>query len=235
MPFGLWVPAGLLVLSAALVHRAHVGGQLLARAVLWANLLLGSLIATSSGNHERPLGALLALSTGVALLALGRDGVEAGDGAQGVFAPKAWRGSLMLAMVLGLADAQSLLLFGTIDKYDDSALKIACAAFVSLGVVGLYRLRVWGVLVSLLANLGVAVLALSDLLEVPRPVKVALVITAAVQLLLPTPIVLAMFKGGRASEGRLPRAGWAAATATVVALMVLAGLCTAFQLKLWEP
>jgi hypothetical protein len=233
LPAGLWVPTGLLALTAWLVHRRHFGSQLFARAVLWANLLLGTLIATSSRGSEESIATMLVAATGVSLLALGRDGVEA-DGAEGsgAFAPKAWRGTLLLAMVLGLADAQSLLLFGALDKYEHGLPKLACAAFIALGVFGLYRMRVWGVLVSLAANLVVGALALAGRLGLPEPLVVGLVATALVQLLLPTPIVLAMFRGARPGEGRLPRAGVAATTAVVVALMGVTAFCVATGVKL---
>src|SRR5690349_8871986 len=61
LPAALWLPAGLLGASAILVHRRQVGAQLLARAVWWSNLLLGTLIATTGGSGERTIAALLAL------------------------------------------------------------------------------------------------------------------------------------------------------------------------------
>src|SRR5262249_47290563 len=68
LPVALWLPTLLLASSAALIWRRHIGGQLLARAVWWSNLILGTLIATSGGSSERGIAALLALCTGGALI-----------------------------------------------------------------------------------------------------------------------------------------------------------------------
>jgi hypothetical protein len=43
----LWIPGGLLVVAAALVWRRGLPGDLLVRAVLWSNLVLGFLLAAS--------------------------------------------------------------------------------------------------------------------------------------------------------------------------------------------
>ena len=52
LPAVLWLPAALLVMAAVLVHHRHLGSQLLARAILWSNLLLGVLVSWSGSSSE---------------------------------------------------------------------------------------------------------------------------------------------------------------------------------------
>src|SRR5512138_2198895 len=92
-PAALWMPAGLLAAAAVLLHHRHLGSQLLARAVLWSNLLLGTLASVVSVNGDRPVGLVLAWTTGAALLLLGRRGME--EGTPGAFSPVAFRGTLL--------------------------------------------------------------------------------------------------------------------------------------------
>ena len=113
VPAALWIPSLLLAGSALLICRPHVGGQLVARAVWWSNLILGTLIATSGGSSERVIAALLALCTGGALLAVGRAELDEPT-TSGSFLPVAFRGTLICLVVMALADAQSLLLFGAL-------------------------------------------------------------------------------------------------------------------------
>ena len=46
LPVALWIPTLLLGASAILVWKQSLGAQVLARATWWANLLLGTLVAT---------------------------------------------------------------------------------------------------------------------------------------------------------------------------------------------
>ncbi|MCA9711464.1 MAG: hypothetical protein KDK70_36840, partial [Myxococcales bacterium] len=71
----LLLPVGLLVVSAGLVRRRALSSQLLVRAVLWCNLLLGFLMSLDGGAQERPVGCAVALITGTALLVLRRRGL----------------------------------------------------------------------------------------------------------------------------------------------------------------
>jgi hypothetical protein len=241
LPWSLWIPAGLLALSALLVHRNHIGGQLLARAILWSNLLLGALIAGSSNGSEQMLGAGLAVATGGALLAVGRAGL--GATAAGAFSPGAFRGAMIATLVLATADAQSFLLFGGIgleEHHEDKAAPLLLAGGVLLvAVAGLYRLRVWGVLLAALASAAVAACGVAGAFDLPPPLLGMIVASAVLQLALPAPIFAAL---ARAARGRAPgiapgtegvaRRGLAISSAVVAAMMALSAICA---LSGWRP
>jgi hypothetical protein len=112
LPSALWIPAGLLVLSALLLHHGHVGSQLVVRSVWWANLVLGTLLALAGNGTELKVGVLLAMSTGAALLTVGRLGLDESVGT--AFRPVAFRTTLTLGMVMAVADAQALGLFAAL-------------------------------------------------------------------------------------------------------------------------
>lgn len=191
--FILWLPILLLGASTLLLHRTHLGGQFLVRAVLWSNLILGFLVAISSGGADGGFGAAIAVGTGAGLIILGRSGL---DGESSHFAPAAFRTSLILAFVMALADTQSLMLFGAnaLERGHNVGLALPCAAVMLVALVGLYRLRVWGLALNVGANVAIAGLAATDALGVPPPIVWALCTTAAVQLVLPMPLLAAMWK-----------------------------------------
>ncbi len=222
----LFIPTLLCVIAAVLLHRPHLGGQMLARATWWSNLILGSLISVSSSGDERAIGFMLAVGSGSALLAMGRAGL--GDqSTAGRFHPIAFRGSLIVAMVMALADTQSLLLFGGISamNHDPSVLPLVCASVMLLAVVGLYRLAVWGLALNLVANAAIAGLGLAGMLEVPDPIVGALVATAVLQLALPMPLLVA-FVRGRRPQPRATKHAWPLLAMVITAMMALSVYAT---------
>lgn len=231
-PLALALPASLLVGAAGLVWRRELGGQLLVRAVLWSNLMLGALLCLAGGSHERVQGGIIALATGSALLVLGRAGLDQPSAA---FSPAAFRGSLVMALVMALADTQSLALFGGLrlerGQFDDATPLLACAGLMVLALVGLYRLRLWGLVLNLVANVVIAALALAGRLDVPEELAWALATTAAIQLALPLPLVKAIVRG-RAPAATESRASTVAAVCAIALLMfaAVAGLVSGGRL-----
>jgi hypothetical protein len=228
-PLALWLPAGLLFGAGALVWRRHLGSELMVRAVLWSNLLLGVLLAVAGGSHEQQQGGVIAFSTGIALLVLGRGGLERPSAS---FSPAAFRGSLVLALVMALADTQSLALFGALrlerSHHDDAAPLLACAGLMVLALVGLYRLRLWGLVLNIVANVVIAGLALAGALDVPKLFAWALATTALIQLALPLPLVRAIVRGRPPAEARESRLAAALVPAVLVAMMGVAACGLAF-------
>jgi hypothetical protein len=222
-PLALTIPAGLLLGAAALVWRRQLGSQLMVRAVLWSNLLLGALLSLAGGSNERIQGGVIALATGTALLVLGRVGLDRPSPA---FSPAAFRGALVLALVMALADTQSLALFGVLrlerSHHDEAAPLLACAGLMVAALVGLYRLRLWGLVLNVVANVAIAALALADALEVPRLLAWALATTAVIQLALPVPLVAAMVRGKAPAEGGGGELAGALVTGVIVLLMIAA-------------
>lgn len=237
LPQALWIPAVLCVVSAALVHRPHLGAQMLARAVWWGSLVIGSLIAMSSSASEAWYGSALAISMGLALVVLGRQGLE-GDAEPGAFAPKAFRGSLILAMVMAMADTQSLLLFGGLMLEADGEISLAlgCGVVMVIALVGLYRLKTWGLLLNLAANIAIAALGIAGVLDLPDPVVFALVITAVVQAVLPLPLLRAAAFGRDVtpSGSTLHRGGLLVSSFIVVVLMGLSTFCVTTGIRLLD-
>jgi hypothetical protein len=238
LPAALWLPTLLLASSAALIWRRHVGGQLLARAVWWSNLLLGTLIASSGANNERTIAALLALFTGGALIAVGRADLDEAT-PSGSFLPTAFRGTLICMLVMAMADAQSLLLFGALELTEPHrfagallprALPIAIAAPLLLSVIGLYRLRLWGLLLNLAASLALAVLAVTSTLDLPGPLLVAYTVTAAAQWLAALPLLVALVRHRAPTAGPPLRKHSFTLATLLIATMIMLSLGCAFVL-----
>jgi hypothetical protein len=203
LPFALWIPTAFLGAAALLCHHRHVGSQLLARAAFWSNLLIGVLALVLGSSGERPVGVALIATTGAALLVLGRRGLD-GDARTASFRPLAYRATLLAVMVMALADAQSLLLFGTLElegwRADSRALLLFGVACVQLlGLVGLYRLRVWGLVVGAAGCLALIGAALGDALQLPHALNVAFIATSIAQLIIAAPLVTAVCRGARAA------------------------------------
>jgi hypothetical protein len=197
LPWQLWLPAGLLGASALLVHHRHVGSQMLVRAALWSNLLLGVIISVAGSSREQHIAVVLAAATGGALLALGRQGL-AGDARGASFVPLAFRAPLTAILVMALADAQTLILFGSLLAAEGNGpastgvASLALAGALLLGIAGLYALKVWGLLVNLVACGAIVALAATGLLELPWELRVAFVATAALQIVLAARVLVAL-------------------------------------------
>jgi hypothetical protein len=228
-PLALWLPAGLLLGAAALVWRGHLGSELMVRAVLWSNLVLGFMVAVVGMPHEQLQGGLITFGTGIALLVLGRGGLERPSES---FSPAAFRGSLVLALVMALADTQSLALFAAVQleraRPEAAYPLLACAGSMVLALVGLYRLRLWGLVLNIVANVAIAGLALTGRLDMPDEMAWVLATTALIQLALPLPLVVALVRGRPPAEGRASRLADALVPAVIVAMLGVAACGLAF-------
>lgn len=216
-----WIPAALLLGSAALVHRRSTAAQLFVRAVWWSNLLLGALACVGSTN-ETWAGLTLALGCGTALLAAGAAGL---DRAEGAFRPVAFRFNLMLGLVLAMADAQALVLFGTWGASAEApttqvALLYGLAGVHAIAIAGLLGLRVWGLLLSAATSAAVIVLALEGALGLPDVLATTLVCTSIAQLFLALPVFVALVRRSAPKDRpAVSRIAPAFPVAIVVALM----------------
>jgi len=99
---------------------------------------------------------------------------------------------------------------------------MASAGVLVLAIAGLYRLRVWGLLLATLGAAAVAVLSLTDAYGLPPPLRLGVVLTSAVQVLLPMPIVAAILRGRAAPPPSAPSRLAGAAPSVLVALMIAA-------------
>jgi hypothetical protein len=229
-PAALWVPVVMLGTSALLVHHGAVGSQILARGVWWANLVLGTLLSFAGSTSERSLGLTLALACGAPLLVMGRLGL--GEDERSAFRPVAFRTTLTLAMTMAVADVQALLFWGALkieegDDWSYSPLSkrtqgiflVLAAVMIVVAILGLYRLRVWGLLFGALCAAGLIGLMASDVCHLKTPLPQSFIVTSVVQLLLPAPILVAIFRG-RAPALRPPSRLARMAPALVVAALM---------------
>ena len=224
----LGFPVVALFASAALVFVPRLSAQLGARAVIWANLILGTLITISGSASERDWAFGMVAALGTALLALGRTGL---DDARSPFSPAKHKGPLTLMLVLALADTVSLYFWGALQLesiFDghhggiDGGYPLAfpCALLMTAALVGLYRLRVWGMVLNVVGNVVVAGLGISGLIGLPEILVVPLVATAVVQLVLPIPLMFGLATKN-VGGGVPPALLRAVPTLTVLALMAV--------------
>jgi hypothetical protein len=210
--------------AAVLIFSRHLPAQLLARGTWWSYLLTSALVTCVDEPSVRHLAGLTAGATAFALLAAGREGLEASAGR---FQPVAFRGTLTVALVLAMADTGAMLWLGLVTLLRHDCRLILMVPLMAAGIVGLLRLRMWGLLAGLAANILVATLAATRVLGLPDPLRGLFIGTALLQLLVPLPMLVAIVRRRPPPSNRWPRAKRAIATATIVAIAgfgVYAGL-----------
>jgi len=221
VPRRLWIPlivlVGAPVVSAAGIWTRVLGLQLLARAYWWAQLLFASLVSLT-GVTDRLVPAL-AIASACALLSAGRLGLD--EGAGGRFRPVAFRGTLMLALVLAMADAGTFSWLGTLQAMDGKVRLILFAVPMIAAVIGLLRLRTWGLLVSVVCNLLVAVLAGTGLLDLPNDLRRLFIGNAIAQLLIPLPMWIAIIRRRPPQPDGWRRTKLIASTAVILLLALI--------------
>jgi uncharacterized membrane protein (DUF2068 family) len=238
---GLWIPTALLGLSAFLIYHDRTGSQLIARSVFWTNLVLGTLIAVSkemeggsSATRIVYLGAGVSLTLGTSLLAMGHIGLDERE--RSVFRPIAFRTSLTLGMILAVADAQALALFAAVKlqasalpepasmRLPQAAMLLTSAALLLGAIVGLFRLRVWGLFLAALSAAGVCLLSLTDAYGLPGPFAIGLALTSAVQVALSVPVFVTVLGPRPASAAAAPSRVVRLAPAVLIGLLMTVSL-----------
>ena len=224
----LLLPMIELIVAAVLVHIPSLGAQLGARAVWWSNLGLGAIIcflSSPNSSHSLPAFAFVVLCA-VALLGVGRQGL--GDaGERGGYAPAAFRSSLLLLMVLALADAQTFLLFVILIMKDSNAggtiLLLGPAALLYvIGFVALYRLRPWGAVLNALTSVVVFVVAISEAFTMDRELRIIAEVLTAVHVVAAAPMLVALVTGRQLPQVG-PRLRALLGAGVIVAVVALSG------------
>jgi hypothetical protein len=233
LPFTLLIAAGLFVL------RRRFAPQMLARAIWWSGLIVGTLMAYLLTTYDHRLsGTGIALACGVALLGAGKRWLDGSveDAARGSFRPAAFRGLLTVALVMAFADAHTLAFSGLLQlRVGASGFSFAvafgrawptfvCAAVMGLAVWGLLRLRTWALFLNLIANFVIAGIALHGHLRLSIPVAGTLAATAVIQAFLPVPILALAAGGDRADRSTFLHHGGRASSVLILVLMVIAGV-----------
>jgi hypothetical protein len=178
--------------GAGLLWTRKLPLQLLARGIWWSFSLMGGLVVASGSEQGRDIGLAMVACGGVALLAAGRLGLDASDRR---FQPVAFRRTLLLALVLAMADTGALLWLGLADAiFEGHAALLPLVACMIAGVIGLLRLRTWGLIVSMASNIALVTLALCNVLSLPHPLRPLFIGTALLQLIVPVPMLVSIVK-----------------------------------------
>jgi hypothetical protein len=180
------------VVAAGLIWSSKLPAQLLARGAWWSMLLAATLLAMTSGSELGHVGGFTALMSALALLAAGRTGLDRADR----FAPAAFRGTLLVSLVLAMADTGAFAWFGTGNAmFDHSWSVLMMLPPMLAGVIGLLQLRTWGLIVSLTTNLAIAILAKAHVLDLVSPLRELFIGSALLQMLVPLPMIVAIVRG----------------------------------------
>ncbi|EDM75321.1 hypothetical protein PPSIR1_01057 [Plesiocystis pacifica SIR-1] len=226
--YGLVHVAGF-VLASALVASTRTWAQLLVRACWWSSLLAASVgLWTELGTLPLLMPTLL-LASAIGLWSLGELPLDV-DAPDGGFPLIRHRELVVAMLVFAVADAETLLA-SALNHDEPGSLgyaltDLACALTMIVAIVGLYRLRVWGFVAVVLANLAIAGLALGGLLNYDPGFSAAFAVTAVIQVGLGVPLMRALWGGQtrlRAPSLRWPRWG---ARVLLVAAVGLGALAT---------
>lgn len=169
--------------------------QLIARATWWqagflAILIVGNQIFGVGGPaRELFLGLTLLAGVSLALASAGRIGLTQSTKN---FAPVAFRAGLVVSLVMALADAEALFIYGAhaLDRgYGEAWPFFVSGGVMSVAIWGLYRLKIWAVGLNIIANITIAAMALCGVLDLPNILAGGLAATAIAQLLIPMPML----------------------------------------------
>ncbi len=178
------------------------------RSLWWAQVLLAFVLLSSTG-READLGALILLGSGLALAVAGRVGFEP-SGQRSGSAPgrTPFAGSLTVAAIMALADAQFLLLLGMGKLYEGhepaaGLLGLAASGLTLVSTLLLSRSRTWGLLINVVSNLAVLALVVSNVIETSNEHgKSLLTATTSARSLLLVPSLWAMVNPCRLERAR---------------------------------
>lgn len=222
------IPMGFLLVAAVAVHLPKLGPQLVARAAWWSSLALGVLICVTSRSREGWSGLVMTFTTGLALLLVGQKGLDEAGQRSG-YAPAAFRTSLLLLMIFTLADAQTVGLFAlaglTMDHQETReglCLLVGALGFVG-AFIGLYRVALWGAVLSIVTSVGVAASTLFSGRLLEGSFRGFVLLLCALQIAVALPMVVSVLSGRKLPTPSPRLRGWAASSIIVllVALSVL--------------
>ncbi|HJL19510.1 MAG TPA: hypothetical protein RMH99_27860 [Sandaracinaceae bacterium LLY-WYZ-13_1] len=198
-----WVLLGAPFLAAGLLWVRRLEAQLLGRAILWGYLFwatFGSLVMDGDPDTSRIL-LTVGLCAAGALVMLPEGGLEQ-PAVSGAFAPVAFRSVIVVVLILATTDAMvlgtNLLAVSENGRHVEpvvSAFFAAGSALMAVSIVGLLRMRTWGFLLNLLANVGVASFAWA-IADVPWQLALGLTSTAGLQILLGLPLARRLARPG---------------------------------------
>lgn len=238
------VPLLAVFVSLWLAHRRSMASQIVSRSMLWAMTMIVVVFQWTLSQLDPatmwmatllPLQASAVLASSLtctgALLVLGNHGLRPPgsrpDEVQGL------DGLLTLSLVMGLADALVLLTIGSVfaAAFTSNPVPLLVAVWLLVAAYGLHRRRMWGLLAMAAGNVAELVLAGTDTFASFGPFILILIVTSALQVMLPLPVYFAM---ARRKQPLQPASTWtrkipaavliaSAASATVQWAMVVVG------------
>lgn len=193
------------VVALWLAHRRGLASQIISRSMLWAMTMVvvvfqWGLSQINPGTAWMmglvPLEASAVLTSSLTctgtLLVLGNHGLRPPgtpqDQMQGL------DGLLTLSLVMGLADALVLLTVGSLFAaiFVSNPVPLIVAVWLLVAAYGLHRRRTWGLLAMAAGNIAELLLAGTDAFASLGPFILVLIVTAALQIVLPLPVYFAM-------------------------------------------
>jgi hypothetical protein len=187
--------------SAPMARSRSLGWQITARAVWWQALAFG-LVLTAAAVFDDVRDALvpaIPMLVGGAAAALGAAGKVGLDHESAHFVPIAFRRSLIASLVMAMADTIALLFYAGITLTDHSwhhwntlmeaSMFLGAAAVMGVAIAGLFRLKLWALGLNIVANIGIAALAITGAFDIPGVIAAGLAATAIAQLMLPLPLL----------------------------------------------
>ena len=196
--------SGLAFASYPMSRASNFLAQVLARAIWWQALAFGVVLAIGHvmGEVDGPIATTIPLYILGGTLALGGAGQVGLDIESEHFFPVAFRRSLTASLIMAIADTIALAFYAGIVLVDGSfspstllhAAEFSGAALVMvIAISGLFRIKVWGLALNIVANVLIATLALTGVFDIPEVIAFGLAATAVAQLLLPLPLLKRMF------------------------------------------
>lgn len=182
--------------GAALFGVGRTWARLLVRASWWSSLLAGTVGLWTEIGTLPVLMPTMVVAAAAGLLLL--EGAQVADDSRG-FPLRVHRRAILAMLTLAVADVETLL--SAAMNHDEpgvgsfAATDLGFALILAVGIAGLYRLRAWGLLLVLAANVAVATAAWAGVLIYDEGFAALLTTTAACQLLLGVPLLRTLWRG----------------------------------------
>jgi hypothetical protein len=221
----VYIPVVATALGALVIHFRALGAQLLGRALFWSNFVLGSFLCFLGSSSDESASIGLLVGCGLALLLAERRALAEAADARG-FRPASFAGTIELLMVLALADAQTCLLLGLLSKTHHAELLLIAAVGLIVGFVGLYRLVLWGVVVTMSTATALSLTMLSGIFGM-NDAQVPFGLLFGLQVLAPLPMLYSL-----ATKRALPQPNprlRSLAASVLVGVVMIVSLTAAFR------